>query len=304
MNEITNAPKTQAVAKANVAEAALKNIGKLVEEGSVKVPTNYDLGNEVRHAYYTLLQKSEMRTATPISIVQALEDMAIQGLEIRKNHCYFIKYGDKCTLFRSYFGDVAVAKRTGLVLDIKANVVREGDEFEVGIVNDQEAVTKHETEWANHDKPIIAAYAVAILPDGQRRYCIMSNKEIQVAWAKSTNGGKTAREFPQEMSKRTVIRRLTKMIFNAANSDDKYLGTLVEAFNRTTSNEYEDVPPADLKAKSNVANSIIPEEEQTFIDVDFDDQSVKPEGDENGEVKGDMPKEEKTTPTNEEDMPF
>ncbi len=71
----------------------------------------------------------EMKT----SISNALLDMVIQGLSPAKKQCYFIKYGNKVQLMRSYFGTMAVLDRVTGGADITPVVVRAGDEFEVAM---------------------------------------------------------------------------------------------------------------------------------------------------------------------------
>lgn len=248
----------KAIAKTNIADSILRSFNELVGQEQLRVPAGYSMGNELKLAYLAIVQKPELRTCTDASIGRALSEMVIQGLQISRNQCYFIKFGNECHLFRSYFGDTAVALRTGLVKDIRASVVHQGDEFEVDIVDDEEAVAKHRARFENHDKPIVAAYAVAILPDGRKRYCVMSKAEIDRSWSKAKNAGQTQREFGQEMSKRTVIRRLVKMLFNSANTEDNYLSAVVGSYNRTTADEYEDFAATDqaAPAKTTVGNTI------------------------------------------------
>ena len=125
--------------------------------------------------------------------------MGLQSFDAGRKQCYFIKYGNECKLFVSYFGCVSSAIATGMVKDVKATVIYEGDEVEVEVINDERVVTKHVTKFGNEDNKIIGAYAVAILPEGQKRYCIMTKKEIDTSWSKSTNKNNDVhKDFPQE----------------------------------------------------------------------------------------------------------
>jgi hypothetical protein len=67
------------------------------------------------------------------------------------------------------------------------------------------------------------------------------------------------------MAKRTVIRRLVKLLFNSANTSENFTDSLVAAFNRTTENEYEqpEVIAPKKGVRTNIAvPNIIDEEEQ------------------------------------------
>lgn len=250
----------KAIGDTNISDRILANFNELVSQGQLRFPTNYNLGNQLKLAYLSITQNAALRGATPVSIGQALTHMVLQGLEIDKNQCYFIKYGNELKMFRSYFGDVAVALRTGLVKDIKPMVIYDGDEFETGIVNDEEVVVKHTTKFENRDKAIRGAYAVATLPGGNKRYTVMTKKEIDANWKKSTNPNNSVqKDFPQEMAKRTVIRRLVKMLFNSANTEDNYISAVVGSYNTTTEDEYEDTPR--VTGKTTVSNTIdLPED--------------------------------------------
>ena len=259
MNETTikNEVAT-AIANTTIADKILDNFNKLVIQNQIKFPENYNVGNQLKLAYLNIMQKPDLKLCTTTSIGQALTEMALQGLEIDHKQCYFIKFGNELKLFRSYFGDMAVALRTGLVKDIKATLVYEGDDFEIDIVNDEEVVTKHKTKFLNKDNAILGAYAVATLPDGSKRYCIMTKKEIDMSWSKSKmKENLVQKDFPQEMAKKTVIRRLVKTLFNSANTKDNYVSSVISSYNRTTEDEYD--------------NSIVENTEETTVSNSLDE---------------------------------
>lgn len=244
------------IANPTIADKIISNFNQMVESEQLRIPENYSLGNQLKLAYIDIMQKPDARLCTPASISRALTEMALQGLEIDRKQCYFIKFGNELKLFRSYLGDMAVALRTGLVKDIKATLVYEGDEFEIDIVNDEEVVTKHKTKFLNKDNAILGAYAVATLPDGNKRYCIMTKKEIDMSWSKSKmKENSVQKDFPQEMAKKTVIRRLVKLLFNSANTKDNYMASIIGSYNRTTEDEYVN-EPIEEESKTTVNNSL------------------------------------------------
>lgn len=277
------------VANVKPADYVIKKFGDLIENGQLEFPKNYNYVSAVKYAALVISQTKSLCDCTKSSIAQALSDMALQGLDVSRKHGYFIKYGNELKFFRSYFGDVAAIMQSGFVKDIKALVVYEGDTFETGIVNDEEVVLVHQTSFANKNNPIIGAYAVAILTGGVKRYCIMTKKEIDKSWAKSTNANNnsTQRDFPQEMAKRTVIRRLVKMLFNSSNTSSNFADSLVGAFNRTTENEFiennENVPvKKNVKTNIEVPNIIDSEE---HLDEDTEEEQAHEElANNNGEI--------------------
>lgn len=271
--EVVVNPQTPAILNGKPADIVINQFADLVSKGQLVFPENYNYINSIKYAALVISQTKGLSDCTKPSVVQALSDMALQGLDVQRKQGYFIKYANELKFFRSYFGDVAAAMQTKLIKDVKAVVVYDGDEFETGIENDEEVVIHHKTSFKNRDNPIIGAYAVAILPEGAKRYCIMTKKEIDKNWAKSTNKENSVqKDFPQEMAKRTVIRRLVKLLFNSANTSENFTDSLVAAFNRTTENEYEqpEVVPTKTGVKTNI---IVPD-----ITVD-----------ENGEVEEETP---------------
>ena len=245
--------ETGEIIKVKPADVVINQLNNLVENGNLTFPKNYNYVNAIKYAALKISQTKNLADCTTASVVQAMSDMALQGLDVQRNQGYFIKYANELKFFRSYFGDVAAAMNSGLVKDIKAVVVYQGDEFETGIENDEEVVILHKTKFTNRDNPLIGAYAVAILPEGAKRYCVMTKKEIDKNWSKSTSkDNQVQKDFPQEMAKRTVIRRLVKLLFNSANTSENFSESLVGAFNRTTENEYEEVADNKPKVKTNI----------------------------------------------------
>ena len=184
------------------------------------------------------------------SIVGSLVEYAIQGLSISQKQAWFVKFGDNLTLLRSYFGDVAVCKRTNLIKNCDARVIYENDEFSEDYDEEHNIIITHHTKFGNQDGKILGAYAWADTLDGKRIYCVMTMKEIKENWnlSKAAYNKKTGEKqdipfqvnFPQEASKRTVIRRLVKNILNTSVKTNEYQKSIIASFNRSMEKEYID----------------------------------------------------------------
>ncbi|MGM0099748.1 RecT protein [Enterococcus sp. DIV0346] len=177
---------------------------------------------------------------TKTSISNALLDMVIQGLSPAKKQCYFIKYGNKVQLMRSYFGTMAVLDRVTGGAEITPVVVREGDVFEIAMDGPDLVVAKHETSFENLDNDIKAAYVVIKLANGKEVTTVMTKKQIDKSWSKAKTKN-VQNDFPEEMAKRTVINRAAKYLINTSNDNDLF----VQAAKDTLENEFErkDVTP-------------------------------------------------------------
>lgn len=206
-------------------------------EGLLIAP-NYSVSNALSSAYYALKNSNSgnlLEKCTPESVYNALLDMVTQGLSPAKTQCYFVPYGSTVKLTRSYFGTMKVVKQLPEVKDIYAEVIYEGDKFQIKNENGRKVFVSHETDWMNADNPIIGAYCIIEKTDGEKILTVMTKKEIDKSWSKSRNKA-VQNEFPQEMAKRTVINRAAKQFFNTSDDNDLF----VDAVNRTTENEYND----------------------------------------------------------------
>jgi hypothetical protein len=85
------------------------------------------------------LAEANLLDTNQTALAQALLNMCIQGLNPGKNQCYFINYGGKVTMMRSYFGDRTVLLNYGLVKDVQANIIYEGDEVTYYTYSESEA---------------------------------------------------------------------------------------------------------------------------------------------------------------------
>lgn len=237
-----------------ITEAVGKRI-KVLEDEGLALPEQYSAKNALSSAFFTLQKVYGIEKATQESIANALLDMVTQGLSPAKTQCYFIVYGNELQMQRSYFGTVAALKRLTNVSKVKAEVIHEGDVFEIGSNEDMEmVVTKFEPKFENIDKPIIGAFAMIKLEDGSVSYTVMTKAEIDKSWQQSRNkNNKVQQNFGQEMAKRTVLNRAAKMFINTSDDSDLLTG----AINNTTESEFEREEPKEIQAQEKQANDLI-----------------------------------------------
>lgn len=226
-------------------DLVLARIDEMKQTQSLSLPKNYNASNALNAAFLEL-QKVQDRNHRPAldvcshdSIVKSLLDMTLQGLSPAKDQCYFIVYGNELQMQRSYFGTVAAVKRLDGVKKVRAEVIHEGDEFEIGSNEDMELVVKKFVpKFENQDKPIVGAFAL-IKTDEGIDYTVMTKAEIDKSWAQTRQkDNKVQKNFGQEMAKRTVLNRAAKMFINTSDDSDLLTG----AINETTTNEYDDEP--------------------------------------------------------------
>lgn len=227
-----NAKSALALQK-NVCDEVIARVNKLEQDKMLVLPKDYAVENHLKAAWL-ILQETQDKNHKPVlescskpSIANCLLDMTLQGLSASKKQCYFVAYGNKLTLMRSYFGTVALAKRSGgMKGNPIANVVYENDEFvyDIDPATGLTRIIKHTQKMENIDlKKIVGAYCIIHLTDGTTQVTIMSMQQIRNAWAQGQGGGtsKAHTNFTDEMCKKTVIGRACKMLINS--SDDAWL---------------------------------------------------------------------------------
>jgi recombination protein RecT len=280
-------------------------IREFQNRGELYFPSKYVPENALKSAWLILQEavdkdyKPVLTSCTKESIANALFSMTVQALNPDKRQCYFIAYGNKLTMQRSYFGSMAVAKSVNPdIEDIFADVVYADDDFEYAKVRGKTVISKHVQKLANIKKAsIVAAYATVLYRSGREESMIMTLDEIKQSWKQSKmnpvlesgelKAGSTHDKFMAEMCRKTVINRLCKTIINS--SDDSNLAVRYAKEAATETQEAE--AAAEISEKANKIYVDIDTGE--VIDVDAKtveaEQQSEPEPDREPEVKKEAP---------------
>ena len=251
----------------------LSEIGEQMEHG-LMLPRNYVPANAVASFMLALRQtidkdkRSAISVCSPDSIKQAMLEMLQWGLNVSKRQGYLIVFGNKLVFLTSYFGEVAKAKSADPnIKEVYAEVVYKGDNFKYQIRHGQKVVTTHEQEPENiKNENIVGAYATILYKDGSEMSEYMTIDQIRNSWKRGqTNGQSDAHKLaPEEMSRKTVLRRLCKSIFNTSD-DTELMMAEEEAIDQDIDNRQNtktiDITPDDL-------------EEPTTID-DFEQMAIE-----------------------------
>lgn len=206
-----------------VAQNFIKNHGEVI------IPPNYDVNDAVKSLYLTALQTVDkqkrpvLEVCTRTSIEDVIQKYVSKGLNIAKNQCYLVTYGNTLSLQVSYFGKQKQAKAYAHI-KINSNVIYQGEEVKIEQRIDGSKIVHHSPDFSKFDTDkIIGAYAVAVREDGSVDDSdIMTIKEIKGSWAKSSSGGTVHKEFPVEMCRKTVVGRLAKKYINTSDDSEKF----------------------------------------------------------------------------------
>ncbi|MGL6186054.1 MAG: recombinase RecT [Clostridium chrysemydis] len=244
---MTDNKQLQTKQQNNITDSVLVRIKEFEKGGDIAFPPNYNYANALKSAQLILTETVDknkqpvLQTCTKASICNALLDMTIQGLSPAKKQCYFVPYGGKLQLMKSYLGNIAATKRLKGVKDVFANIIWEGDEFEyklnleTGLIE----IVKHEQKFENIGKKILGAYAIVVREDAQNYVEVMNMEQIRNAWNQGAAKGNSQahKNFGEEMAKKTVINRACKRFVNTSDDSD----TLIESINRTSEYREEDI---------------------------------------------------------------
>ena len=263
MTEITRANQ-KSPAKAGTSQIlsqAINQYAAMLENNEFDKPENYSYKNAIQQARYLLTKPAEsgknkgrsiVEVCTPQSILQSVMEMAQKGLNPDKKQCYFIPYGNTCTLSVSYQGNVALAKRNGQDIgDVYGYVVYEDDDFEMGFdlkkgTMEIKNYVPHVEKWSK-DK-IIGAFAIITDKKGDVKYTeYMTMDQVRTAWSMgAANGNSPAhKNFPDQQAIKTVKSRAVKSFVNTA--DDSEIVNSEETSVAYTDNEFN----KELEANAN-----------------------------------------------------
>jgi len=180
---------------------------------ALAVPKHLNADRMARIAATEVRKNKALLNTEPTSFLGSVMQAAQLGLEPGSalGQAYLVPYGNQCQLIIGYKGMIDLARRSGQVISLNAYAVREGDDFnfQLGLKPDIHHVPSLEADRIK--KPITYVYAVATLKGGGYQFEVMSRAEIEAVKAKAKSKN-IWNSYPEEMAKKTVIRRLFKYL--------------------------------------------------------------------------------------------
>ena len=280
----------------NISDAVLGRVKEMQGTGDIAFPKNYNYSNALKSAQLILAETVDRNKAPVLqscskeSVCNALLDMVIQGLSPAKKQCYFVPYGGKLQLMKSYLGNIAATKRLKGVKDVFANVIWKGDIFkykldlETGLIK----IEVHEQKFENIGGEILGAYAVVVRENEENYVEVMNMKQIRNAWNQGAAKGNSQahKNFGEEMAKKTVINRACKRFVNTSDDSD----ILIETINRTSEYKDEDVIETtkeevreEIKENANTVelnleeDTVIEKEETEIVEAEIVNEEIEEE---------------------------
>lgn len=177
----------------------------------------------IRLAQMAFVKNPTLAKCTLGSILRALMDSA--ALRVKpggvNGRGYLVprKNNNAGGVYEAHFdpgwrGLVDVARRSGLIKSIGAQVVRSGDVFEYGY-NPLPVLTWKPARDGEVNRPIVAAFAVAELKDGGIQIEVLEGEDLEkikgVSEAAKRETGPWM-DWPTEMARKSVVKRLCKYL--------------------------------------------------------------------------------------------
>lgn len=212
VNPTTTAPVAKPKTKAPIIVQQVLS-DQFKKQLALAVPKHLNADRMARIAATEVRKNKALLNTEPTSFLGSVMQAAQLGLEPGSalGQAYLVPYGNQCQLIIGYKGMIDLARRSGQVLSLNAYAVREGDDFnfQLGLKPDIHHVPSLEADRIK--KPITYVYAVATLKGGGYQFEVMSRAEIEAVKAKAKSKN-IWNSYPEEMAKKTVIRRLFKYL--------------------------------------------------------------------------------------------
>jgi len=217
-----------------------------------------------RIAITALTRTPKLLECTKESVFKCLLDLSAMGLEPDGRRAHLIPYGKQCTVIIDYKGIVELMRRSGDVVTIHADIICENDEFD----HNMGEISRHTYSLIDPRGEMIAVYCQVTFKDGSKQSAIMTKAEVQGIQNRSRSGssGPWKTDF-NEMAKKTVVRRVSKMITLSPE-----IAQHIEAADRSEFGEMRQVQQHTPKLEKTASNlqSLI-EETETVEEVEEGD---------------------------------
>lgn len=198
---------------------AKKFANHLVEHGeklAERLPEGKTTEDLKRLALYLVAEDGrsggKLGRATPGSLFRCILRAWHLDLDLDLGEAHLVTYGNEANLQIDYKGLIKLAKRSGEVTHVKADVVRDGDAIEYSRGTHAEDRYLVHKPKAFNDADVIGAYALFHLADGSVEFEVMNLAEIKTTRSKAAGGSMMWKEFFHEGAKKAVLRRGLKTL--------------------------------------------------------------------------------------------
>jgi recombination protein RecT len=211
---------------------------------ALALPKHLTAERFARIAITAITKSPKLLACTKESLLSCLLDLSQLGLEPDGRNAHLVPYGNVCKLLIDYKGYVNLARRTGEVADIHADVVCQNDIFTYFFGTGGNLV----------HRPAMKDRGEVLLKDGSSSYEVMNKEEVEEIRerSKAKDDGPWITDW-KEMAKKTVFRR-----------HSKWLPISSELFKKAVEKDYDtpiDITPQSTKPPVSMPKEIEKKEE-------------------------------------------
>jgi recombination protein RecT len=190
-------------------------LGGMKERVAQILPKHLTADRVLQMAATTIHRNPAIAKCSPTSLLGAVMQASILGFPPVDSlgYCYFVPYGKDVQFQIGYKGYIDLARRSGKIKDVYAEIVREGDVFEAEF--GLERSLKHKPSFDN-SKALTHAYAVVHYTDGGYSFVILSKSDIEKLRMRSPMqrgavSGPWATDY-EAMAKAKALKQLSKYL--------------------------------------------------------------------------------------------
>jgi recombination protein RecT len=198
-------------------------------------------------ALMSISRNNTLLQCSPQSLREAFIDASTLGLDCTgtMGEAYLVPYKGEAKFIIGYKGLIALARRSGQIESIEANVVYQNDHFELDLGTQSRIV--HRPNLDGDRGPLRLVYAVAKLAGGQIQTDYMTRQEIDAIRQRSraSSNGPWVTDY-NEMARKTVVRRLAKYLPLSVESKV----AISESDNAEFSRDFVDADIVETKGRS------------------------------------------------------
>ena len=189
-------------------------LAQLLEDNTKGLPSSLNKTRFIQESLTVLKDTKGIENCKPLSIARTIMKGAYLNLSFMNKECYAIPYGGELQFQTDYKGEIKIAKLLSIkkISEIYAKIVREDDDLLIKMVDGDAKIEFTPKPFSN--KPIVGAFSICKFEDNTLQYETMSKEDVEEVRQKSSkcpNSGAWVNYFG-EMCKKTVIRRMCKMI--------------------------------------------------------------------------------------------
>lgn len=190
------------------------NLESLLKSKAQALPKDFNQTRFLQNAMTVLQDTKDIEKMDPKSVACTMLKGAFLGLDFFNKECYAIPYGNQLQFQTDYRGEIKLVRKhtKRKVLDVYAKIVRVGDRFQESVRDGKQSLTFDPKPF--NQAEIVGVFAVCYFADGGMVYETMPKDEVEKirqVYSKVPNGPAWKNSW-EEMAKKTVLRRLCKLL--------------------------------------------------------------------------------------------